>query len=63
MDPGDFLNRGEIMPDDKPSAELLELATKIVAAHVSHNAVPTSDLPGLIATVYYAIATAGRYYA
>ena len=59
MDPGDFLNRGEIMPDDKPSAELLELATKIVAAHVSHNAVPTSDLPGLIATVHQALATAG----
>ncbi len=59
MDPGDFLNRGEIMPDDKPSAELLELATKIVAAHVSHNSVPTSDLPGLIATVHQALATAG----
>ncbi len=59
MDPGDFLNRGEIMPDDQSSAELLELATKIVAAHVSHNAVPTTDLPGLIATVHQALATAG----
>ena len=47
------------MPDDKPSAELLELATKIVAAHVSHNTVPTSDLPGLIATVHQALAKAG----
>ncbi len=47
------------MPDDKPSAELLGLATKIVAAHVSHNTVPTSDLPGLIATVHQALAKAG----
>ncbi len=47
------------MPDDKPSAELLELTSKIVAAHVSHNAVPTTDLPGLMATVHQALATAG----
>ncbi len=47
------------MPDDKPSAELLELTTKIVAAHVSHSAVPTTDLPGLIATVHQALATVG----
>ena len=59
VDPADFLNRGETMPDDKPSAELLELTTKIVAAHVSHNAVPTTDLPGLIATVHQALATVG----
>ena len=45
------------MPDDKPSAELLELTTKIVAAHVSHNAVPTTDLPRLIATVHETLAT------
>ena len=47
------------MPDDKPSAELLELTTKIVAAHVSHNAVPTTDLPRLIATVHETLATVG----
>ena len=47
------------MPDDKPSAKLLDLTTKIVAAHVSHNAVPTTDLPGLLATVYQALATVG----
>ncbi len=59
VDPADFLNRGETKPDDKPSAELLEVTTKIVAAHVSHNAVPTTDLPGLIATVHQALATVG----
>ncbi len=47
------------MPDDKPSAELLELTTKIVAAHVSHNAVPTSDLSRLIATVHETLAKLG----
>jgi len=47
------------MPDDKPSAELLELTTKIVAAHVSHNAMPAADLPRLIATVHETLATVG----
>ena len=44
------------MPDDKPNAELLELTTKIVAAHVSHNAMPAADLPRLIATVHETLA-------
>ncbi len=39
------------MPDDKPTAELLELTTKVVAAHVANNAMPATDLPRLIATV------------
>ncbi len=47
------------MPDDKPTAELLELTTKIVAAHVSHNAIAVTDVPGLISTVHQAIATVG----
>ena len=47
------------MPDDKPTAELLELTTKIVAAHVSHNAMPATDLPRLIATVHETLATLG----
>ncbi len=47
------------MPDDKPSPELLEHTTKIVAAHVSHNAMPAADLPRLIATVHQALATLG----
>ncbi len=47
------------MPDDKPSAELLDLTTKIVAAHVSHNAMPAADLPRLIATVHETLAKLG----
>ncbi len=47
------------MPDDKPTAELLELTTKIVAAHVSHNAMPAAELPRLIATVHETLATLG----
>ncbi len=47
------------MPDDKPSAELLEHTTRIVAAHVSHNAMPAAALPRLIATVHETLATLG----
>ncbi len=47
------------MPDDKPTAELLEHTTRIVASHVSHNAMPATDLPGLIATVHETLATLG----
>ncbi len=47
------------MPDDKPTTELLELTTKVVAAHVSHNAMPAADLPRLIATVHETLAKLG----
>ncbi len=47
------------MPDDKPTAELLELTTTIVASHVSHNAMPAADLPRLIATVHESLVTLG----
>ena len=47
------------MPDDKPSPELLEHTTKIVAAHVANNAMPAADLPGLIATVHETLAKLG----
>ncbi len=47
------------MPDDKPTAEFLELTTTIVASHVSHNAMPAADLPRLIATVHETLATLG----
>ncbi len=47
------------MPDDKPTAELLELTTKIVTAHISHNPIAATDLPGLIATVHETLATLG----
>ncbi len=37
-------------------SELLALTSDIVAAHVSNNAVPTTELPGLIETVYKTLA-------
>jgi len=40
-------------------SELLALTSDIVAAHVSNNAVPTTDLPGLIETVYATLAKLG----
>ncbi len=47
------------MPDDKPTAELLELTTKIAAAHVANNPIAVTDVPGLIATVHQALAALG----
>ncbi len=47
------------MPDDKPSAELLEHTTRIVAAHVANNPIAVTDMPGLIATVHQALAALG----
>ena len=38
---------------------LLSLTTEIVAAFAGHNTVATSDLPGLIGTVYAALRSAG----
>lgn len=39
-------------------AELVDLTAEIVAAYVSNNAVVSTDLPGLIAGVHKALATA-----
>ncbi len=47
------------MPDDKPTAELLELTTKVVAAHVANNPIAATELPGLIVTVHQTLATLG----
>ena len=47
------------MPDEKQTAELLDLTTTIVGAHVSHNAMPAADLPALIATVHETLTTLG----
>lgn len=44
------------MPDSAGSAELLELTTEIVVAHVANNELSASDLPGLIEQVYGALA-------
>ena len=38
--------------------EVLGLAAQIVSAHVSHNAVPSDQLPGLIRQVFNSLATA-----
>jgi predicted transcriptional regulator len=40
--------------------ELLGLATEIISAHVSHNAVAPEELPGLIQQVFNALATVGQ---
>ncbi len=48
------------MPQDQQSRELLKLTSKIVAAHVSKNALAAADVPGLIATVHQALAMLGR---
>ena len=47
-----------IMTDEntKPEADLIELTTDIVAAYVSNNPVPSSELPRLIADIHAAIA-------
>ena len=37
--------------------ELLGLATEIVSAHVSNNAIAADELPGLIQQVFNALAT------
>ena len=41
------------MPAREPSAsQLLELTSEIVASHVAHNAVASTDLPQMITTVH-----------
>ncbi len=47
------------MPDDKPTAELLEHTTRIVAAQVANNPIAVTDVPGFISTVHQALATLG----
>ncbi len=47
------------MPQEEQRAELLELTTRIVAAHVSNNAIPAADMAALIAAVHQALATLG----
>ncbi len=47
------------MPQDEQSPELLELTTRIVAAHAANNPIAVTDVPGLIATVHQALATLG----
>ncbi|MFM2042699.1 MAG: transcriptional regulatory protein MucR [Pseudomonadota bacterium] len=48
------------MSSESPSTELLSLTADIVAAHVSNNTVPVSDLPSLIEQVYRALSNLGQ---
>ena len=47
------------MADTNPSSELLGLTAQIVSAHVSHNPVPASELPGLIQEVFRTLSGVG----
>jgi len=47
------------MRQQSSAAELLPLVSEIVAAHLSNNQVPQSELRGLIRDVYEALADAG----
>ncbi len=48
------------MPDQHSEADLLEATSRIVATHVSNNAVATTDLPRLIITVHQALTDLGE---
>lgn len=46
--------------NDVGSSELLQLTSEIVAAHVSNNSVPSSELSGLIEQVYRTLESVGK---
>ncbi|MFT5181118.1 MAG: putative transcriptional regulator [Alphaproteobacteria bacterium] len=48
------------MTDQNNSAELLKLTAEIVAAHVSNNTLPASELPQLISQVHTSLSDTGR---
>lgn len=47
------------MAESNPNTELLGLTAQIVSAHVSHNPVPASELPGLIQEVFRTLSGVG----
>lgn len=47
------------MTDATKTEDILALTAKIVAAHVSNNTVPLTDLPGLIQQVHQALSGVG----
>ena len=47
------------MPENTQETELLELTTKIVAAHVANDPIAATNVPSLIVTVHQALATLG----
>ena len=50
----------ETSETDIGSSELLQLTSDIVAAHVSNNSVPSSELSGLIEQVYRTLEQVGK---
>jgi len=54
-----ILHRTERM-SDRTAVDVLELAARLVSAHVSHNQVASGELPLLIEGVYRSLATAGQ---
>ncbi len=48
------------MNDQNNSAELLKLTAEIVAAHVSNNTLPASELPQLISQVHASLSDTGK---
>ena len=48
------------MTTESNDKDLLQLTSSIVAAHVAHNNVTVTDLPGLIREVYQTLATVGQ---
>lgn len=48
------------MTDKDNAAELLRLTAEIVAAHVSNNTLPASELPQLIAQVHASLSDTGK---
>lgn len=52
-------DRPEIPKDTPQHGELIELTSEVVAAYVGNNATSTTDLPGLIETVYNTLSKVG----
>jgi len=50
---------GGMTDESVEHGELMALTAEIVSAHVSNNAVPSAELPGLIETVYSTLAGLG----
>ncbi|MEQ8442201.1 MAG: MucR family transcriptional regulator [Alphaproteobacteria bacterium] len=50
----------ETSENEISSSELLQLTSEIVAAHVSNNSVPSSELSGLIEQVYRTLEQVGK---
>lgn len=48
------------MAEETPHTDLMGLTAEIVAAHVSNNPVPLTDLPNLIQEVYRTLASVGQ---